>query len=80
MVSHLQTKVTKTFLQGQLARYGECFSDAGAQSQGFVAAVAVVEASWLLLDVESGPLQVVIPELEYLCVPPVPPYPVYSAP
>ena len=48
--------------------------------QGFVAAVAVVEASWLLLNVESGPLQVVIPELEYLCVPPVSPYPVYSAP
>lgn len=48
--------------------------------QGFVAAVAVVEASWLLLDVESGPLQVVIPELEYLCVPPVSPYPVCSAP
>ena len=48
--------------------------------QGVVAAVAVVEASWLLLDVESGPLQVVIPELEYLCVPPVSPYPVCSAP
>jgi len=49
-------------------------------SQGFVTAVAVVVASWLLLDVESGPLQVMIPELEDLCVPPVSPYPVCSAP
>ena len=40
-------------------------------SQRFVTAVVVVVASWLLsLDAKCGSLQVMIPELEYPCVPP----------